>query len=390
MRILLASQVDISHRSGAAIHQAAIARELASLGHTVRVLGRGRLDGLTPEPVLETLGLGSPRLARWARRLPEVPPGHLLESKLAAEVLREVRRFSPDVAYVRLSPSSSLVPAALVAAGVPYAVELNGLILEHMRLAGRGALKLAVASSSLSWVVGHAGAAVAPSTAIAEHLSQQLGAARVVLIENGADVGPRAHTPRAEARAILGLPAEAKLVTMVGTLVPSLRLDLLLEAMRALPEATLVVVGDGAQRPRLEAELAHAAANGPAPRLVVLGARPHEEAVLAARAADVCVNPHDSDLSLKGLEYAALGRRQVCFEVPGLERLRGLYAARQAVWTVGPREAPALAAALREALAAEATQGPLPEPEVLAVRGELTWSRTAERVAEVLASLARA
>jgi hypothetical protein len=102
------------------------------------------------------------------------------------------------------------------------------------------------------------------------------------------------------------------------------------------------------------------------------------------------VNPHDSDLSLKGLEYAALGRRQVCFEVPGLERLRALYTARQAVWTVGPREASALAAALREALAAEAAQGPLPEPEVLAVRRELTWSRTAERVAEVLASLARA
>jgi hypothetical protein len=76
--------------------------------------------------------------------------------------------------------------------------------------------------------------------------------------------------------------------------------------------------------------------------------------------------------------------------VPGLERLRALYPARQAVWTVGPREPTALAAALREALVAETTQGPLPEPEVLAVRGELAWSRTAERVAEVLASLARA
>jgi len=377
MRILLASQVNVAQRSGAAIHQAALAREMARAGHDVRVLGRGRLDGLTPEPILPVAPEG---LSRFIRRIPEIPPGHVLESKLALEVVREVQRFRPEVGYVRLSPSSSLVPAAFVATGTPYAVELNGLILEHMRLAHRGSARIAVARASLAWVIEHAAAAVAPSEAIERHLADDLHAKRVVRIENGADVGPSATCARLEARARLGLPREGALITMVGTLVPSLRLDLLFDALRALSrDTTLVIVGDGAQRGRVDAEISRGA------RVIFLGARPHDEAILAARAADVCVNPHDSDLSLKGLEYAAIGRRQVCFAVRGVERIRDLYAEEsQAVWLVEARNGAAFAAAIEAALAIERARGELPDDEVARVRSEVAWSRTAARVLAVL------
>lgn len=70
----------------------------------------------------------------------------------------------------------------------------------------------------------------------------------------------RAVAPRSPERGVLrrelGIPAEAPMVVTVGRLVPIKRFDLLIEAFRALqaelPEARLVIVGEGECREALE------------------------------------------------------------------------------------------------------------------------------------------
>ena len=80
---------------------------------------------------------------------------------------------------------------------------------------------------------------------------------RVHLMRNAVAKAERA-TPerRTERRAALGLPASRRLLLVVGRLIPAKGVDTLIEAIAAMPEEphhpTLLVVGDGPDRERLE------------------------------------------------------------------------------------------------------------------------------------------
>lgn len=81
-----------------------------------------------------------------------------------------------------------------------------------------------------------------------------LPAHKIAVIPNGLDLQAFEGLPtRQEARAALGLPAGQPLVGVVARLTPVKRLDVLLQALAALPEAGAVLVGDGPQRAQLEA-----------------------------------------------------------------------------------------------------------------------------------------
>jgi glycosyltransferase involved in cell wall biosynthesis len=99
-----------------------------------------------------------------------------------------------------------------------------------------------------------------------------------------------AALPRAAARRELGLPLSAFVVAGLGRLVPVKGFDLLVAALPALrrdvPDAIVVLLGDGPERGALEAR---ARALGVADRLRLVGARPEAWRVLAA--ADVLAAP---------------------------------------------------------------------------------------------------
>jgi glycosyltransferase involved in cell wall biosynthesis len=109
------------------------------------------------------------------------------------------------------------------------------------------------------------------SSAVRETLARVEGvpASRVEVIYNGIDVGrhpTRTARTKAEARARLGMPVGVPIVGTIGRLDPVKNYGLLLLAFRrllaGLPEARLVVVGDGPDRPRLEALAADAGVAG--------------------------------------------------------------------------------------------------------------------------------
>ena len=79
--------------------------------------------------------------------------------------------------------------------------------------------------------------------------------ARVTSIPNARDPDqfrPASQEERASARAELGLAADEQVVVTLGALEPEKRVDLAIRTMAMLPDATLLVVGDGSQRSTLE------------------------------------------------------------------------------------------------------------------------------------------
>ena len=81
-----------------------------------------------------------------------------------------------------------------------------------------------------------------------------------------------------------------------------------------------LVIGDGEARPALQRE---AALRGLEPFLSFIGALTWEEAMRRLAAADVCVDPaprniyHDANTAVKVLEYMALGRPMVLYDLAG-------------------------------------------------------------------------
>ncbi|MET9497149.1 glycosyltransferase [Streptomyces sp. NPDC006552] len=122
-------------------------------------------------------------------------------------------------------------------------------------------------------------ATIAVSPAVAERLhGWGVAPHRVHVVPNGVDVDRFTFDARARtrARAALGLPADAFVVGGVGRLVPGKRFDVLVAALRDLPDdVRLLLVGTGPQEDALRQAARDAQVLD---RVVLAGERPHTAA----------------------------------------------------------------------------------------------------------------
>ena len=123
------------------------------------------------------------------------------------------------------------------------------------------------------------------SAALRERLIA-LGAepARTMMLRNGVDTSAFHPVDRDQARAALGLTGPT--LVSVGSLIPRKGHHRTIEAMLALPEFTLLIVGVGPERAALEALIGRLGLNA---RVRLLGARPHAELPKVYGAADASV-----------------------------------------------------------------------------------------------------
>ncbi|MHB8079889.1 MAG: glycosyltransferase family 4 protein [Candidatus Krumholzibacteriia bacterium] len=172
---------------------------------------------------------------------------------------------------------------------------------------------------------------------------------KVCVVHNGVDLASlRPGGDRRPMRRLWGVPAEAPLALAVGGLTPQKDHDLLARAAARLrgplPEARVVVVGEGFLRPALEARVG---ALGLADRFLLPGFLPDVRPALAA--ADLLVLSSDNEgMAWVLLEALACGLPIVATDVPGVRAcvepgVNGLI--------VPPRDEAALAGALAELLA---------------------------------------
>lgn len=227
------------------------------------------------------------------------------------------------------------------------------------------------------WQVRRAMHGAAATLAVADGLAARLvslaaDGRAVTVVPNGIDHEVFRPLPRAAARAALGV--SGPMVLTVGNLRPLKGQHLLIEALSALPEVTLVVVGSGAEREALEA-LARRV--GVADRTRFLGAVGNADLPPLYAAADAFALASSSEGCPNVIiEAMACGTPVVATAVGAIP---DMLPAEGRVYLVTERTAPALAERIAAILAAA------PPREMYAARARtFDWGGTCAILAEVM------
>jgi glycosyltransferase involved in cell wall biosynthesis len=287
-------------------------------------------------------------------------------------VLRRIRqRFPFDVIDTQFfwpdGPAAMHLSAAL---GVPFSIKARGADIQYWAFrsgigrqilaAGRAADGLLAVSQALKQVM----------------VARGMPADKIRVHYTGVDRDQFRPVDRARAKAALHI--EGPLIVSAGALIPRKGYSLTIGAMTDLPEATLLIVGDGPQRNCLQRL---AAKHGVADRVRFLGNRPQEEVAGLLAAADVMVLPSTSEgLANVWLEALASGTPIVISDVGGarevLDRPEG---GRIVHFHSGE-----IASAVRDILARP------PDPAAVRATAErFSWEKNALELRDHLAGVAR-
>jgi glycosyltransferase involved in cell wall biosynthesis len=283
-------------------------------------------------------------------------------------VLREIREEFPfDVIDAEFfwpdGPAASLLASAL---GVPFSIKARGSDIHIWGARPEISDQIVAAGQSADGLL-------AVSAAIrADMVALGMPAEKIRVHYTGIDLEAFRPTDRAAAKAALGV--SGPLLLTAGGLLARKGQDLAIEALKAIPSATLLLVGEGPDRGRLE---------GLAAGLPVrfLGVRPHAELPGLLAAADVMVLPTVSEgLANVWVEALACGTPVVTSDVGGAREVIDDPAYGRLV----PRDPAAITAAVNELLDA-----PLPQETVRAGALRFGWDRNGAELAAHLAGLAR-
>jgi len=171
---------------------------------------------------------------------------------------------------------------------------------------------------------------------------------------------------------------ESPLIVCVGHLIPRKGQEVALAALEQIPGATLLLVGDGPDRAKLERIVRQ---RGLSHRVRFLGARPHAELPALLASADVMLLPTNAEgLANVWVESLACGTPVVTCDVGGARDVVDRPEAGRLV----PRDPGAVAAAVREILA-----DPPDRQRVRQVAERFSWDRNGAELAAHLRAMAR-
>jgi glycosyltransferase involved in cell wall biosynthesis len=287
-------------------HTAELARGLVAAGHDVEVITARHPESLREEEV-----------AGVRRHHVDAPPddfaGREWRERSYEAFLRIHTRKPFDVVHGEGSSALELVRRGIHRA-TPFVVMFHGNFMglvkasfqRQLRVRNpvqvareqRGLLSLARRhyAKGNSWVFRDCEAIVPSAQQVADTCrSHRLDPARVHVVPNGVDTAIFRPLPRDETRAALGLPAgflfvcAGRLSREKGT---HHALRALALARERAPDARLLVVGDGAERPRLERLTSKL---GLGEQILFLGAQPPEKMPALLASADAFLFPTERD-----------------------------------------------------------------------------------------------
>jgi len=261
-------------------------------------------------------------------------------------------------------------------AGLPYTITVRGDDVncflddsarrEPILAALRGAARVIAVSADLAECVRREG----------------IEASRVVVASNGVDIERFTPIPRAEARAVVGVPETAPLVLMVGRPSQEKRYELLIEAVAALPEplraqCRLAFVGWRADQGTYASRLVKLVeARGLSNQLHLPGGTPPDQLRFWYAAADLlCLASSREGWPNVILEAMACGCPALGTRVGGVSEV----IADTAVGALAAADGSDLAALLADCL-----QRDWDREAIRAYAEQHTWDRTAARCLEIL------
>ena len=236
-----------------------------------------------------------------------------------AELVRSIRRERPAIVHTHTSKAGFIGRLAAVIARVPAVIhQPHGHIFYGYYSPRRTAVFTALERMAARWTDR---IITLTDRGAAEHLARGIGRAeQYVTVPSGVPTAELRATapPRGEARARLGLDPDAFVVVGLGRLVPIKGFDLLVRALPAVaeqvPSARVLLVGDGAERQRLEA----VAASLDVTRQLRLAGETLDVAAYLAAADVVAVPSRNEGMGRVIVEAMALGLPVVATAVGGI------------------------------------------------------------------------
>lgn len=148
-----------------------------------------------------------------------------------------------------------------------------------------------VPRAQILWAARHAAAMVTVCQSLKDSLIGLGGEERKIhVLRNGVDLGQFKPVDRAAARAMFGVAGPT--IVSVGALIGRKGHDLVIRALTQIPDATLLIAGEGSERASLERL---AAQLGVAERVRLLGQVAHEQLTPLYNAADISVLASSSE-----------------------------------------------------------------------------------------------
>ncbi|HEY5723721.1 MAG TPA: glycosyltransferase [Allosphingosinicella sp.] len=301
------------------------------------------------------------------------PLGKLNGKAMARAVLpllRELRHSFPfDVIDAEFFWPDGVAAMHLGAAlGVPFSIKARGSdvhlwgrtegVAEQILEAGRRADGLLAVSGALK------------SDMAALGMPEQ----NIRILYTGIDLDQFHPANRATAKKALGI--EGPLLLTAGALIPLKGQALAIDALEHLPQATLILAGEGPERTALERRAARFGG-----RVRFVGGRPHEEVARLMAAADVLVHPSEREgLANVWLEALASGTPIVISDAGGAREIVD----RGEAGRVVDRDPRAIAEAV-EALLAD----PPAQAEVRKSAERFSWAKNRQEQFDYLSGLVR-
>jgi glycosyltransferase involved in cell wall biosynthesis len=357
------------------IHIAEMVRAFRELGHEVHVIG------------LAASGETAARRS-WIARVRSLVPAVVFEAASMAgnaveyfEVRRAIRTLAPAFLYKRHARNDVAALWAARRAGVPAVLEVNCLFTGpgYREFEPLALEPLAVRFERLALRLADVRLAV--SSPLARLIEAIAGGGSTVL-PNGADPArfDPARVPADAVRARYGL-GTAFVVGWTGVVREWHGLELLLDAVARVPEARLLIVGDGPARAAIDAR---AQALHLTDRVIVTGRVPHDEVPGYIAAMDAAVVAHDRTgvaSPMKLLEYMAMAKAVVA---PRLDNVRDVVDHDHTGLLFTPGDVDDLAQALGRLATDPGQRLRLGRNARAAIETDRNWRRNAERVLELV------
>lgn len=220
----------------------------------------------------------------------------------------------PDVIYARLSEFTFSPLIISRRFGIPYVVEINGLMLEEMEVANRSKWRVIIAKLSERSNYKHAKKIVAVNQAIKESIKKKYGIPdeKIVIIENGANTDLFKPMIQEQAREELNLNENYNYVGFTGSFAPWHGLDDLIKSapmiLKEVENTKFLLVGNGRRNKRFIQMINDLNLTD---NFIFINRVPYEEVPKYVNAFDVCVILKKKNISgspLKLWEYMACGK----------------------------------------------------------------------------------
>ncbi len=385
MRIVYLALIEIDVANACLVHTREITEGLAALGHEVTVmLPRPlRLQAWRGVRHVWVRWWGFDRPRQWA---------FFVESAWRLWRLHRRRRF--DLLYVREMARHPFLPGLVRWLRLPLFVEVNGWLLDDLRLLGVARGEMRAAERCQRSLFRAAIGILASATGTADALVTQYGVPRhrVQVQELGTNTTHFTPGNRRRARTDLGLPLDGPLILFAGSFHPHHDLSTLVNAFaqvtaHGVEPARLLLVGHGHQ---WEAIRRSVASSGITDRVIMIGFRPYEQIPLYFQASDIGVVPltaakirqQNGAVASKLWDFMAAGLPVVVTDFPSTPS--GSLLTGKA-YVVPPEDTNAMVNALRDLLGDAGKRARLAEAGLGYVRQHRTWRQAAAETADFVA-----